>query len=72
MKVREPYAVILCSFTMWVSFILESIYHLSLDLELAKRDWNDFIVIRPESTSEIFDTLAYAGFVLAGSMYLFR
>lgn len=72
MKIREPGAVILCSFTMWVSLILESLYHLLLNLDVAEDNWRRFNVIRPSSAAEICDMFAYAGFVLAGSMYLFR
>merc|ERR1719285_1033303 len=60
MKIREPGAVILCSFTMWISLILESLYHLLLDLDVAKADWRRFVVIRPTSAAEICDIFAYA------------
>lgn len=72
MNIREPTAVISCLFVVWLSIILEAIWHLSLDLDDAREDWKKFWKKKPPMYSSLFRALSFAGYVFVSAIYLFR
>merc|ERR1719397_812785 len=60
MNIREPTAMILCLFILWLSILLEGMYHLTVDLDLAWANWTSFINQKPTTISSIFRVFSYS------------
>merc|ERR1719193_333716 len=72
MAVREPKAMIMSILTTWMCTVFEAISHLAEDLELAKLSWDEFMDREKVSVCSIFDFLSTAGYVFAGTIFLYR
>merc|ERR1719320_549999 len=72
MKIREPNVVILVSILAFIRMLLDAMYHLTIDLELAWADWEQFQHERITSMTEVFNLSSWICFTFSLSAYFYR
>merc|ERR1719320_119069 len=70
MKIRETNVVILVSILAFIRMLLDALFHLTIDLELAWADWEQFQFSR--TTSMFFNLSYWICFTISLSAYFYR
>jgi len=74
MEIRDAKAVIMAPWFILFRNIFEAMCHFTLNLDLAKEDWEDFEIFRHKrwNMTSIFNHLAIASLLLCGAAYFYR
>jgi len=72
MRVRESYAVISMAFIVWIWMVLSTMWHMTLDLETATKDWETFIIRQSRTEGWILLVLSWFCFTAGFSCNFYR